>query len=92
MIFSTECRIQSDSQNLHDLSEFYYLEFYLDCDSLIMSNSLIDKVHKLVLLRHKSHAMASSSSIILDMSIDKLPAVILNEFLSGYQCNAIHKS
>ena len=91
MTLSTECRIQSDSQDLHDLSELYHSELYLNCDSLIMSSSLMNEVHELILLRHESCAMMPSPSVALDMSLNKSSAIILNEFFSDNQCDVIHK-
>ena len=91
MTLPTECRIQSDPQNLHGLSELYYSGFYLDCGSPVMPDPLVGEVHELVLLRRKSRAMVPSSSITLDMGLGKPLAVILSEFLSGYQCDVIHK-
>ena len=82
MTLPTKCRIQSDFQDLHDLSELYHSKFYLNCDSLIMPDLSADEVHELILLRHKSHIMMSSSLITLDISLDKSSAIILDEFFS----------
>ena len=81
MTFSMKSRTQSDFQNMHDSDRLYYLGFYLDYSSLIVSDLLMNKVHELILFRHKSHVMISSPSITLGMSLSKLLTVILSKIL-----------
>ena len=91
MTLPTECGIQPDPQDLHDLSGLYHPGSYLNCGSLVMPGPLAGEVHELILLRHESHVMASSSSIALDMNLSKSLAIILDEFFSDNQCDIIHK-
>ena len=86
-----ECRIQSDSQDLHGLSGLYHSESYLNCDSLVMPGPPVGEVHELILLRHESRAMAPSPPIALDMGLGKPLAIILGGFSPGNQCDVIHK-
>ena len=80
MTLPMKSEIQSDSQNMHD--SLYYLRFYLNCDSLIVSDPLMNKVHELILFGRKSHIMMPSPSITLDIGLSKLLTVILSEILS----------